>query len=240
MSSRKKIFAKGRIEGAFTPLRHEPMNSPAWKQMSFGARLLYIALLRRLSFTNYNNGQVYLSTRSAAKELGANKQSIVLWYRELQHYGFIELTEPGTLGAKGRAAHWRITDMAWGQIDGGPVRATKDYLNWNGELFNPGPKTILKVGKSVQDVRKIRTVPSVKSVQLTSEVYGKPVHREASPLYGKPVHTKYYHLHKAEARERAAETPAVGIGHNLGPPLNGDEPDDGLVIPMFLRRGALA
>src|SRR5262249_17128435 len=101
VSAKKKIYDKGRIEGAWTLLRHEPMNSPAWKEMSFGARLLYIALLRRLSFTNYNNGHVYLSTRKAAQEIGAHKDTVVIWFRELQHYGFIELVEPGTLGVKG-------------------------------------------------------------------------------------------------------------------------------------------
>jgi hypothetical protein len=181
MSSKKKIYAKGRIEGAWTPLRHEPMNSAAWKHTSFGARLLYIALLRRLSFTNYNNARVYLSTRKAAEEIGANKETIVYWYRELQHYGFIELVEPGTLGAKGRAAHWRITDMGWGQIDGRPVTATKDYRTWSGELFEATPKTVSKVGKSVHPVRKTRTVPSGKSVHPVEPLmYGKPGHREAA------------------------------------------------------------
>ena len=44
--------------------------------------------------------------------------------------------------------------------------------------FQPRPKNNSKG-------RKIRTVPSGKSVQPTSEVYGKPVHWVAPPLYGK-------------------------------------------------------
>jgi hypothetical protein len=61
----------------------------AWKQMSMGARLLYIALIKPLSFNRDNNGKIFLSTRHAAKQLGANKHSISIWFRELEHYGFI-------------------------------------------------------------------------------------------------------------------------------------------------------
>jgi hypothetical protein len=53
----------------------------------------------------------------------------------IEHYGFIAMTEPGSMGPKGRAARWRITDMAWGELDGRPVEATKDYLRWNGVRF---------------------------------------------------------------------------------------------------------
>src|SRR5262249_4911703 len=52
------------------------------------------------------------------------------------HYGFIVMTDPGSIGPKGRAARWRITDMAWGTLDGKPVEATKDYLHWDGVLFD--------------------------------------------------------------------------------------------------------
>jgi hypothetical protein len=128
MSNKKKIYDKGRIEGAFTPLRHEVLNSLAWKNTSTGARLLYIALLRRLSFTGYNNGRVYLSTRKASEEVGASRRAIGIWYSELEHYGFIAMTTPGCIGPAGKAAHWRITDMGWGELDGKPILATKEYL----------------------------------------------------------------------------------------------------------------
>ena len=140
MSNKKKIYGKGRIEGAFTPLRHEVLNSPAWKRMSPGARLLYIALLRRLSFLSYNNGHVFLATRLAAREIGASQRAVCVWYDELEHYGFVVMTEPGSMGPKGRATHWRITDMGWGELDGKPVRASKDYLKWDGVPFHRRPK----------------------------------------------------------------------------------------------------
>lgn len=141
MSSRQKIYGKGKIEGAFTGVRHEVLDCRAWKKTSPGARLLYIALVRRLSFKACNNGKVYLATRKAADELGASQRVVWLWFKELQHFGFIEMTEPGAIGPKGRATRWRITDMGWGELDGKPIKATKDYLNWTGELFDRRSET---------------------------------------------------------------------------------------------------
>jgi hypothetical protein len=142
MSNRNKIHSKGRIQGQWTAVRREITDSAAWKEMSFGARLLYIAIIKNLSFTADNNGKLFLATRKAAEELGASQDSICFWYRELEHYGFIEMTEPGTIGPKGKAAHWRVTDVGWGTLDGKSIEATKDYLKWTGEVFvRVRPKT---------------------------------------------------------------------------------------------------
>jgi hypothetical protein len=122
---------KGRIPGQWVASRYEVLDSRAWKAMSFGARALYIALLRRLSHSLSNNGKVFLSTRDAAEELGTRQMNIGRWYRELQHYGFIVMTSPGFLGVegKGRAARWRLTDWPYG------CERTRDYLKWDGTLF---------------------------------------------------------------------------------------------------------
>jgi hypothetical protein len=137
----KKQSGQVYIEGQFVGLRWELLDSPAWKHLSMGARLLYIALARRLNFDTRNNGRIYLSTRFAMEEIGTtSKNSISRWYRELQHYGFIVQTTPPTLGSKGLAAHWRLTDVAYGKLDGRPIKATKDYLKWTGEVFPAGPQ----------------------------------------------------------------------------------------------------
>jgi hypothetical protein len=140
MSSRNKIYSKGRIQGQFTAVRYEVLDSAAWKQMSMGARLLYIALIRPLSFNADNNGKIFLSTRRASEQLGASQRIVCVWFRELEHYGFIAMTEPGTIGPKGRAAHWRITDVGWGRLDGKSIEPTKDYLKWSGEVFDRHPQ----------------------------------------------------------------------------------------------------
>jgi hypothetical protein len=134
--SRNRNRDRGRIEGQWAASRYEVLDSPAWKATSFGARALYIALVRQLSYSRLNNGKVFLSTRDAAEELGARQMSIGRWYRELEHYGFIVMTSAGHLGVegKGRAANWRLTDWAWGN----GCERTRDYLKWDGVLFQ-GP-----------------------------------------------------------------------------------------------------
>jgi hypothetical protein len=117
-------------------LFRETLRAPAYKQLSFGARALFTALRGRCF---KNNGHVYLSQRHAEEELGhKDRHDIANWFRELQHYGFIVKTEGASLGVngKGKAPHWRITDTptrnASGQMD-----TTKDFLRWDGVLFEP-------------------------------------------------------------------------------------------------------
>jgi hypothetical protein len=135
----KRHQEKGRIPGQWTASRHEVLDSPAWKTMSFGARALYIALLRELSMSRFNNGEVFLSTRAAAEQLGTRQMNIGRWFRELQHYGFIVMTSAGHLGVegKGRSAHWRLTDWTLGK----GCERTREYLQWDGTLFDkPKPR----------------------------------------------------------------------------------------------------
>jgi hypothetical protein len=129
MSNRRKIKDKGRIPGQWTALRWELLDSPAWKATSPGARLLYISLLRRLSYNALNNGKIFRSTREAAKEIGVAQRSVWMWFRELEHYGFIAMTSPGCIGPGGKAARWRITDMAWGVLAASRSRPPKTTCN---------------------------------------------------------------------------------------------------------------
>jgi hypothetical protein len=105
---------KGRLP-PFVPVDLEMMNSPAWRATSHGARWLYMHLKRRWSFRQKNNGRIFLSHLDAVKEMGGTPDSISRWFRELQHYGFIVMTEPGCLGVdgKGKAPHWRLTEAEW-------------------------------------------------------------------------------------------------------------------------------
>jgi hypothetical protein len=133
--SRKKFSEK--LKGQWTPMFHETLMSPAYRQLSFGARALFTALHRRCV---KNNKHVYMSQRDAAEELNhKNRNDIANWYRELVHYGFLVQTEAASLGVdgKGKATHWRITDMATRNQHGGFDEATKDFLKWDGVVFEP-------------------------------------------------------------------------------------------------------
>jgi len=116
----------------FVPLLIGTLDSPAWKALSHGAKVLYIALKRRYSVTSHNNGRIYLSQRMAARELGSHHNEIARWYRELQHFGFIVMTVPAYLGVegKGKAPRWRLTEL--GYMGSYP---TRDFERWDRTPF---------------------------------------------------------------------------------------------------------
>ena len=94
----------------FVPLLVTTLDSPAWRETSHGAKLLFVALKRRVQ--NGRN-RAYLSYRVAERELKSSRRKIREWFAELEHYGFIVLAVPGSLGVDGRgkAPHWRLTEL---------------------------------------------------------------------------------------------------------------------------------
>ena len=122
----------------FVPVLIDTLDQSAWRAMSLGARLLYIALKRHYSMRDHNNGRLFLSQRKAAQELGSHHNQIARWFRELQHFGFIVMQTPGFLGVegKGQAPRWRLTEL--GYMNDPP---TRDYAGWNGTPFRGQNKT---------------------------------------------------------------------------------------------------
>jgi hypothetical protein len=132
---------KGRLP-PFVPSFISTMETPAWKALSMGARVLYLQL-KRHHFTGTgglirnNNGKIYLSERDAVEELGCgNRDSIRRWFAELEHFGFIVKTAEGCLGinGKGKAPQYRLTELDAPNTD--QPRATRDYEKWDGTPFN--------------------------------------------------------------------------------------------------------
>jgi hypothetical protein len=122
----------------FIPSFRETLKSPAYLQLSFGARALLTALRGHCS--RDRNGHVYLSQRDAGEDLGhKDRNHIANWFRELEHYGFIVMTSAAALGVdgKGKAPHWRITDAPTRNGNGQLDPATKEFLRWDGVLFEP-------------------------------------------------------------------------------------------------------
>jgi hypothetical protein len=138
---------KGRL-APFVAIDIEMMKSPAWRAMSFGARWLYVHLKRRLSIKHNNNGRIFLSHREVLEEVGGRRDSVGRWFRELQHYGFIVMTESGCLGfdGRGKAPHFRLTEHE--RIDGNTVMPpTKDFLKWDGTGFRDDRGAVLRARK---------------------------------------------------------------------------------------------
>jgi hypothetical protein len=180
MSSHKKD--KGRIEGPFVPMLVETMRSAAWRAMSPYARVVYIALKSHYSFKNRNNGRIYLFDRDGAEETGFNKDTIARSLRELKHYGFIVLTEPGCLGVngKGKAPHWRLTEL--GYMRDPP---TRDFMGWDGVIFREEKSSKYYLRKKQNPVRSRRTVCPV-----TSDIpLSRPTGQSVDELSGPTGHT---------------------------------------------------
>jgi hypothetical protein len=139
----KSYRRKGHLP-PFVPLIRTTLASPAWKQLSFGARSLYVVLRSYLRVDNLNNGKVFRSYREAAADLGTKStRSVQRWFRELEHYGFITMTTGSCLGVDGDgiAAHWQITECPTFDAKGNQIAATRDFERWDGELFDdPGKK----------------------------------------------------------------------------------------------------
>jgi hypothetical protein len=159
MTARKD---KGRLQ-PFVPADIEMMNSPAWRATSHGARWLYMHLKRRYSFKQKNNGRIFLPLRHAVKEMGGTLDSVARWLRELQHYGFIFMTEAGCLGVdgKGKAPHWRLTEFeAPGGRNGNTLMLpTKDYLKWGGTKFRDDRGDVLRQRKLRQRKKEEKQDP---------------------------------------------------------------------------------
>lgn len=121
------------------------LKEPAWRDLSYGARCLYIVI--KSFYNGDNNGRLYLGIRKAATELGASRSSTERWFHELEDHGFIRKTEGGFLGVdgKGVAAYWRLTEV--GYMGAQP---TREFKNWQpAKIKTPSQKsgqTVPKIG----------------------------------------------------------------------------------------------
>ena len=138
--------------------------------MSHGAQVLYVALKRRLN--HYNNGSVYLSQRIAAKELSSHHNQIARWFRELQYFGFIVMTQGACLGVEGRgkAPRWRLTE--WWVLDKAP---TRDFDRWDGTPFVD--KKISRAGKHARSVREMRHTSVQENLAASSSSVRESPHK---------------------------------------------------------------
>jgi hypothetical protein len=126
---------KGRLRNRlppFVPMLIDTMDQPAWREMSHGAKVLYMALKRHYNVKNHNNGRLFLAQRTASKELRSHHNQIARWYRELQHFGFIVMIMPGFLGVEGmgQAPRWRLTELGYMREP-----PTRDFVRWPGSPF---------------------------------------------------------------------------------------------------------
>lgn len=168
---------------SFVPWFLETVKAPAWRAMSNGARVLYMQLKTHHIL---NNGHVYLSQRKAVEEMGSQRRCIAVWFRELQYYGFIVMTDPGGLGVngKGKAPHWRLTELPTRAKDGQRIPATEDFKNWDGRKFKDRPRK--PGGKKASTLgAKRHPPPGAKRHPLNGASGGKKASIQSDPPGGK-------------------------------------------------------
>jgi hypothetical protein len=199
------VDATGRDKGRlppFVPLLVATIDTPAWRAMTHGAKILYVALKRRASNDARNNGRIFLSQRDARQELRSGFEEITRWYRELQHYGFIVQARGGCLGTDGhgQAPHWRLTELGGRGVDGNPSPPTRDFERWNGERFKDS-KTETRYGNPVHPATETRSTTATETRSASDgNRYGNPVHREADQPLRKPGAYLDNHLQASPAR----------------------------------------
>ena len=221
----------------FVPLLHSTMDSAAWREMSHGAKSLYMALKRRVPF-EHNRG--YLSFRHARSELKASPRKIADWFAELQHFGFIVLDQGGCLGVegKGKSPHWRLTEKGTTSkrsADGLPEAPTRDFLLWDGTRFNGrrkkqnpgtyGGYTPLPRGVTVP-------IPTGVTPQIQSVTHGVHIESEESVTHG-------VHISRLTTPSVSPTLP-IGLVETTGALSRETQPEDDPRITSLAKWGASA
>lgn len=119
--SKGRSFRKGE---SFVMLRFDMIKSPAWLSLSCPARALWIEVMGR--FKGYNNGEIPLSCREAAKLCGISKATASRAFDELIEKGFIEVGEHSSFTVKYKKARkWFVT-----HLDSEARPATNVWKKW--------------------------------------------------------------------------------------------------------------
>jgi hypothetical protein len=112
----------------FARIYSDAMESPAWQDLSHGARVLFLELKKHYRVARQD--AVYLSVREAQQRLRCSKSSVIRFFAELVHYGFIEKVRVAKFGEGGLAPHYPLTDEIY---LGKPP--TNDFSYWNGVSY---------------------------------------------------------------------------------------------------------
>ena len=117
----------------FVKIDHYILKTDAYKSLSLAARAVLTELVRR--HNGYNNGNICASERSLADEIGCDRRTIRRALKELEHKGFIKLTQKGSFNWKTGAGEglgntYSLTWLERQDIQGGNRQATKEFARW--------------------------------------------------------------------------------------------------------------
>lgn len=112
------------------------IKSAAYRSLKPSARALLVEF--KALFNGFNNGELFLSVREAAKRIGCGKNLAAELIEQLRDRGFIRPNEVGAFNMKaaaggGKATSWILTEHPFGSATAG----TKDFMRWQAN----GPST---------------------------------------------------------------------------------------------------
>ena len=144
MSRKKPYKHHKRGVGQHVQLPEWLQASEAWATLRPGPRALYIELKRR--YNGSNNGRIRLSHREAAVSLNVHRNTVGLYFDELQDRGFICMAAGPCLGPSGvgQTALWVLGEAPTNDMK----PAGKAFMRWT-ENKIPAQKTGHPVTKNV-------------------------------------------------------------------------------------------
>jgi len=117
----------------FVKLEHWMLKTPAWQSLPSAPRALYVELAQR--YNGYNNGEISMSVREAARLLHIANDTATKAFRELEAKGFIRRNVCGSFNWKIRhATTWILTEHAFAE-----QLPTKEFASWRPENSEHGP-----------------------------------------------------------------------------------------------------
>lgn len=123
---KRKTLPNGRSKGYEPFILHFSWftKCAAWKALPPVAKCLEMEL--KALHNGYNNGELFLSVREAAKRLGVAPNTAVKAFTELQEKGFIISNQKGGFAFKLRhATSWILTEFDYKNAP-----ASKEFMRW--------------------------------------------------------------------------------------------------------------
>lgn len=126
----------------FLKLDHWILKTLAWQSLPPASRALYVELAQR--YNGYNNGEISMSVREAARLLHIAKDTATKSFHELEEKGFIRRKICGSFNWKIRhATTWILTEHPF--ADRLP---TKEFARWPSEKAEAGPNATTECPKT--------------------------------------------------------------------------------------------
>lgn len=140
--AKRRVNGKGRsVGGDAQHVRFYlwEIKSAAYRSLKPSARALLVEF--KALFNGFNNGELFLSVREAAKRIGCGKNLAAELIEELRDRGFIRPNEVGAFNLKaaaggGKATSWILTEYPFGNATAG----TKDFMRW--QVKGPSTKAL--------------------------------------------------------------------------------------------------